>query len=59
MEQIHNSFDKTGISMEDMTYEQAYQELEQILATLEAGNLSLEENLRHFERVSGANTPLH
>lgn len=34
----------------DLTFEQAYQELESIVSRLEAGNLSLDESLKLYER---------
>ena len=34
----------------ELTFEQAYHELESIVARLEAGNLSLDESLTLFER---------
>ncbi len=34
----------------DLTFEQAYQELETIVSRLEAGSLSLDESLDLFER---------
>ncbi|MHB8625022.1 MAG: exodeoxyribonuclease VII small subunit [Aggregatilineales bacterium] len=34
----------------NLTFEQAYQELESIVTRLEAGNLSLDESLTLFER---------
>jgi exodeoxyribonuclease VII small subunit len=37
-------------SLEKLTYEQAYSELEQILARLEGETLNLEESLLLFER---------
>lgn len=36
--------------VEQLTYEQAFQELEQIVATLEANDHSLDDALRLFER---------
>ncbi len=37
---------------EDLTYEEAYAQLEEVLASLETGELSLEESLTRYE--SGA-----
>lgn len=34
----------------DLTFEQAYEELESIVSRLEAGNLSLDDSLQLFER---------
>ncbi len=34
----------------DLTFEQAYQELESIVTRLEAGNLSLDDSLQLYER---------
>ena len=39
-----------NIKPEDMTFEQALQELETIVAQLESGDLTLEESLNLFER---------
>lgn len=36
----------------DLSYEEAYQQLEQILQTLESGDLPLEESLSLYERGS-------
>jgi len=36
--------------LEDMTFEAAFTELEQVVGRLEEGQLALEENLRLFER---------
>lgn len=36
--------------MEELTYEQALEELERIVAELEQGQLSLEDSLSKFER---------
>jgi exodeoxyribonuclease VII small subunit len=38
------------LPVEQMTYEQAFLELETILQALEAGELSLDDSLAHFER---------
>lgn len=46
-----DSVKKTGLS-EDLTYEEAYQQLEEILETLETGDLPLEESLALYERGS-------
>ncbi len=39
-----------NINPEEMTFEQALQELETIVAQLESGDLTLEESLNLFER---------
>lgn len=39
----------TGVD-DELTYEQAYEQLEQILSTLESGELALEESLALYER---------
>ena len=39
--------------MSDITFEEALQRLEQIVDTLEAGNLPLEESLKAFEEGVG------
>jgi exodeoxyribonuclease VII small subunit len=38
------------IPVEELTYEQAFAELEEIVGALEANNVSLEEALKLFER---------
>jgi exodeoxyribonuclease VII small subunit len=38
------------IPVEELTYEQAYAELEEIVAAMEADERSLEESLAQFER---------
>jgi len=40
----------TAAKIEDLTFEQAFKELEETVAKLEDGNLSLEESLALFER---------
>jgi exodeoxyribonuclease VII small subunit len=37
-------------TLDDVTFERAFAELEEIIARLEAGGLSLDEGLRLFER---------
>jgi exodeoxyribonuclease VII small subunit len=41
---------KTVLSPEALTFEQAFQELENLIEQLEAGELSLDESLALFER---------
>jgi exonuclease VII small subunit len=40
-----------GKAPEEMTYELAFQELQQIVASLESGKMPLDEALKLFERV--------
>lgn len=41
---------KPDAELESLTYEQAYRELEEIVASLEANQQSLEESMRLYER---------
>jgi exodeoxyribonuclease VII small subunit len=41
---------KAALPIEDLTYEQAFEEMEAIVQQLEAGQLSLDESLALFER---------
>ncbi|MCS6909607.1 MAG: exodeoxyribonuclease VII small subunit [Anaerolineales bacterium] len=41
---------KTGVPPAEMTFEQAFEELEALVEQLEAGQLPLEESLALFER---------
>jgi exodeoxyribonuclease VII small subunit len=41
---------KAGAAVEELTFEQAFEELESIVQQLEAGRLPLEESLALFER---------
>jgi exodeoxyribonuclease VII small subunit len=41
---------KTAKNIEDLTFEEAFQELEETVARLEDGDLSLEASLALFER---------
>lgn len=45
-----NSSKKNDKSTEELSYEQALTELEQIVNDLEEGNISLEESMKLFER---------
>jgi len=42
--------------IEDLTFEQAFEELEQIVAKLESGGLKLQESLDVFERGQALST---
>jgi len=42
--------DKTQLPVEELSYEQAFEELEQIVLALEAGENTMEESVSLFER---------
>ncbi len=48
--QIPQSSDDAHAALASLSYEQAYQMLEQIVATMESGQLSLEESLAAYQR---------